>query len=219
MYVKKELQLMFERMFSENLFKTVLEGYIKEMDEDGTGISEQEYIQGKKELALILNEEQTAALLEMESLCEKNVKYALRFGFTQGTYVGFQQFFVEETTQEPFEDFVVNQLLTEPHMKRYGEYYQRRTQFNEINRVLEIQLDNNGREHLISVYSGWENRLYGVLRHAFYMGYRYALSIINEVGPCGTYMKIIDKILLTEHELCFTRTVTEREQRDISFDI
>ena len=49
------------------------------------------------------------------------------------------------------------------------------------------------------------------MRHAFYIGYRFALSIIEEVELLGV-SSIIDKILSTEHELGFTMTRMERER-------
>lgn len=66
---------------------------------------------------------------------------------------------------------------------------------------------------MISVYSAWDNRLYGVLRHSFYMGYRYAIEIINHVKPLSASINMNDKILLTEYELGFIRTLSEQEQR------
>lgn len=151
----------------------------------------------------------------MESLCEENVRYALRFGFTRGVYAGFQQCFVADTTKQPFEELAANQILKEPGMRKYIEYYQRRRQFNGINEALDGQLDETGKEHLVSVYSMWENRIYGVLRHSFYLGYRYALSMMEDVEAIGTSTRYIEKILLTEHELGFTPTVAERERQSV----
>lgn len=213
MQIRNELVAMAGRMFDGDLLDKVLAAYKQEMKEDEFDITEKEYDEGAQALSSVLNDEQKLALSEMETLCANNVKYALRFGFTRGVFAGFQQFFVKETTKRPFEDFVVNEILKEPNMKKYGDYYQRRCEFNEINATLEEQLDEANREHLTSVYCGWEGRLYGVLRHAFYMGYRYALSLIEEIGPIGTTYQIIEKTLMTEHELGFTSTAEERERR------
>ena len=46
------------------------------------------------------------------------------------------------------------------------------------------------------------------------MGYRYALSIIEEVAPLGGTLDLIGKTLMTEHELGFTQTRLEQEQRE-----
>ena len=50
------------------------------------------------------------------------------------------------------------------------------------------------------------------MRHAFYLGYRYALSIIRHIAAIPAYRKIIAKTLLIEHELAFTLTLEEREK-------
>lgn len=213
MNFKNELKVLTDQMFDNRLLDALLAAYRQEAEGDGYEIVEKEYCEGAETLSSVLNEEQKAALSKMENLCEENIKYGVRFGFTHGVFAGFQQFFVDETTKRPFEDIVVNEILKEPNMKKYSDYYQRRCEFNEINATLEEQLDEANREHLTSVYCGWEGRLYGVLRHAFYMGYRYALSLIEEIGPIGTTYQIIEKTLMTEHELGFTSTAEERERR------
>lgn len=213
MHIKNELAAMAGRMFDGDLLDKVLSAYKQEMRDDGLDVTEKEYDEGEQALSAVLNDEQKRALSEMETLCADNVKYALGFGFTRGVFVGFQQFFVEDTTKKPFEEFVADQILKQPHMNQYGEYSRRRDRFNEINATLEEQLDEANREHLTSVYCGWEGRLYGVLRHAFYMGYRSALSLIEEIGPIGATYRIIEKTLMTEYELGFTSTAEERERR------
>jgi len=213
MNVKNELKALAERMFNDELLGTLLEAYQQEANEDGYGIVEKEYSEGTEALSTILNEEQKTALIKMEKLCEENIRYGVKFGFASGVFAGFQQFFVEETTKQPFEDFIDNEILKEPNIKKHGGYYQRRCELNDINTALEEQLDTDNREHLISVYSAWDNRLYGVLRHSFYMGYRYAIEIINHVKPLSASINMNDKILLTEYELGFIRTLSEQEQR------
>ena len=213
MNFKNELKALTDQMFNNRLLDTLLAAYRQEAEGDGFEIVEKEYSEGAETLASVLNEEQKAALSKMEKLCEENVKYGVRFGFTSGVFAGFQQFFVEGTTKRPFEDFVVNQILKEPNIKKYGDYFQRRCEFNEINAVLEEQLDADNKEHLISIYSAWDNRLYGVLRHSFYLGYRYALSAIDCVKPLNASLEMIGKTLLTEYELGFISPMTEQEQR------
>jgi len=46
------------------------------------------------------------------------------------------------------------------------------------------------------------------------MGYRYALSIIEEVAPLGSTLELIGKTLMTEHELGFTQTRLEQERQE-----
>ena len=200
-------------MFNAELLGKLLEAYQQEANADGYGIVEKEYSEGTEALSTILNEEQKTALIKMEKLCEENIRYGVKFGFASGVFAGFQQFFVEETTKQPFEDFIDNEILKEPNIKKHGGYYQRRCELNDINTALEEQLDTDNREHLISVYSAWDSRLYGVLRHSFYLGYRYAISVIDNVKPLSVSLDMTGKILLTEYELGFIRTLSEQEQR------
>jgi len=117
MNVKNELKALAERMFNDELLGTLLEAYQQEANEDGYGIVEKEYSEGTEALSTILNEEQKTALIKMEKLCEENIRYGVKFGFASGVFAGFQQFFVEETTKQPFEDFIDNEILKEPNIK------------------------------------------------------------------------------------------------------
>lgn len=206
MHIRNELTAMAERMFSDDLLDTILAAYKEEMDDAECGISEEEYRKGAKVLSSALNERQKSDLSEMERLCNENIKYALRFGFMRGVYAGFQQHFTEDSAEQPFHKLVENQLLTEPQMERYPEYCQRRDDANELYHTLEKQLPDNLKEHIISIYAAWDNRLYGVLRYAFYLGYRYALSAVKDVAPIGAILPMMKKILRTEHELGFSNT-------------
>lgn len=212
MNVKNEIKALTERMFNSELLDTLLEAYQQEAEKEGYGIVEKEYSEGTEALSAILNKEQKMALKKMEHLCEENIKFGARFGFTSGVFAGFQQFFMENTTKQPFEDFINNELLKEPNIRKHGGYYQRRCELNNLNTALDGQLDTDSKEHLVSIYSAWDSRLYGVLRHSFYMGYRYAISVIDDVKPLCTPLDRIGKVLLTEYELGFIHTLSEQEK-------
>lgn len=213
MNFKNELKALAERMFNNELLDTFLEAYRQEAKGGGYEIEEKEYSEGVEALSATLNEEQKTIFVKMEDLCKENIKYGVRFGFTSGVFAGFQQYFVEKTTDQPFENFVHNQILLEPNMKNYSDYYRRRCEINDMNTTLDEQLDATSKEHLVSVCSAWDSRLYGVLRHSFYMGYRYAISVIDCVKPLSTPLDMTSKILLTEYELGFISPLSEREQR------
>ena len=90
MQIRGELVLMNERMFDSALLNRILDAYKQEMQDDEADITEREFETGKKSLLTVLNDNQKLALTEMESLCAENVKYALKFGFIRGIFVGFQ---------------------------------------------------------------------------------------------------------------------------------
>ena len=105
----------------------------------------------------------------------------------------------------------MNKVLLKSNMKRYTEYSERLESINSIYHILTDSLDTDSRDHVTSIYLGWDNRLYGLLWRAFYLGYRYSLSIIDTVEPNGIQMSMVEKILVTEHEIGLTKTLSERE--------
>ena len=80
-------------------------------------------------------------------------------------------------------------------------------QIHGLYRQLKAELNDEMKEHLISVDVGWENREYGVLRHSFYLGYRAGLALLESVTPEGENIQqdMDDKALRTEKELCINR--------------
>ncbi len=196
MRFSSELKAIDDRLFCNDLIERAVSAYKQEINDDLMNVNEKEFEEGMKFLSSVLTIEQKAKLSEMEKLFIENINYAFRFAFMRGLYAGFQQYFVQDTTKNPFEDLVINQLLTNP---------------NSIYHILTDSLDTNSREHVTSVYLGWDNRLYGILWQAFYLGYRYSLSAIDTVEPNGIQIAMVEKILVTEHEIGLTKTLSERE--------
>lgn len=77
-------------------------------------------------------------------------------------------------------------------------------------------LDKKGKKYVMDLYCSNDKKNYNVLRYAFYLGYRYALSIIDEIKPMEIE-NIIDKILCTEYELDFTMPCQARELRKCNY--
>ncbi len=211
MKFSNELTAMTDRLFSSDLIDRALSDYKQEMKDDFLDINEKEFEEGVQFLSSMLTAEQKEKLSVMENLFIENITYSFRFAFTRGLYIGFQQYFVQDTTNNPFEDYIINQLLTNPNMKRYTEYSERLESINSIYHILTDSLDTDSRDHVTSIYLGWDNRLYGILWRAFYLGYCYSLSTIDAVEPNGIKMSMVEKILVTEHEIGLTKTLSERE--------
>lgn len=211
MRFSSELKAIDDRLFCNDLIERAVSAYKQEINDDLMNVNEKEFEEGMKFLSSVLTIEQKAKLSEMEKLFIENINYAFRFAFMRGLYAGFQQYFVQDTTKNPFEDLVINQLLTNPNMKKYIEYSDRLESINSIYHILTDSLDTDSREHVTSIYLGWDNRLYGILWQAFYLGYRYSLSAIDTVEPNGIQISMVEKILVTEHEIGLTKTLSERE--------
>lgn len=95
----------------------------------------------------------------------------------------------------------------------FAENMQYSIGLTEINKLFDNvmnELESKDKEYVTTIYCSCDEKNFGVLRYAFYLGYRYALSIIGDVKPLDIG-KIVDKILCTEHELAFTMTFEERE--------
>lgn len=214
MNIKSELEAMRKRMFTDQLLDSILAAHKKELAETGFEADAQNYAEAKRALAAMLNEGQKESLAEVEAAYLDNLKYALEFGFTHGVYVGFSQYFVDnaDADERPFERFVEEAVLRGPEIQRYSVYDEKRRRANALLAELCGQLGRDGDEHLISFETAWDERACGTLRYAFYIGYRYALSIIEDVAPPGSTRDIIGKTLLTEHELGFTQTRLEQER-------
>lgn len=212
MNAEKQLRAMKEKLFDDDLLETILAHDRRERENEGTGEEERECREGLAHLAAVLTEEQRAMLSELERLFAENAKYVLSAGFSRGLFAAFQQFFSDAPAEAPFHTLAQDPLLCMPGMAQEFAYYDRNTKINELDGCLEAQLDPPGQEALLSVYIGWHERIYGTLRHAFYLGYRYALSILDRLEPGRTMEQMLPHVLLTEHELGLTLTQRERER-------
>ncbi len=213
MKVKKRIAEIQERICNDELFNSILNAYYDEAKGDeGLSDYEAEYLTARSALSDILNETQSTSLAEAESLCLEGEKWLMRFAYVRGVYVGFQQYFTPEKANHVFEIQIMNKVMTLPGMKSYPSYYECRSKILELFEKARDGLCEEYTDHVTNIEAAWSNRDLGVSRHAFYTGYRYALSVVGQVAPLGETYSIIDKILTTEHGLCFTRTVEERER-------
>ena len=204
MNIKNELEAMNERMFADELLNKILAAHKKELADTGFEAGEQSCAEAGQTLAAMLNEGQRKSLAEVEAAHWDSLKYALKFSFTRGVYVGFHQYFADDADadERPFEQFVGEAILRAPETQRQSLV------------DLHGQLGETADEQLTSAEIAWDDGACGTLRYAFYMGYRYALSIIEEVAPLGSTLELIGKTLMTEHELGFTQTRLEQERQE-----
>lgn len=212
MFIEDELKQLTKEMGSEKLLDKILEAYLKEMKEECFDDIEKEYRESKCDLETLLTDKQEQAEQEMEELFVENMKYSIGFGFRQGIYAGFEQYFVEESTKDSFDKYVHQEILQMPNMKKYTEFFDRKMEINKVFEEIESCLKEDGSEQLITIYNSYEEKELGVLRYSFYMGYRYALNIVEKIDLFGV-AKITDKVLYTEYTLGFTMTGKEKEQR------
>ncbi|MPM63734.1 hypothetical protein SDC9_110616 [bioreactor metagenome] len=74
------------------------------------------------------------------------------------------------------------------------------------------ELGDEDDEHMTSVVRAWDERIFSAAHISFYLGYRAALEVQEQIRPlCGDNM--IKHILLTEYELGLTLPLRMRELR------
>lgn len=213
MIIGEELKILTQKIGVEELLDKILKMYFKEMREKCLHDVEKEYQESRKSLERILDDDQKAGLKTIEELYEENYKYCISFGFKKGLYSGFEQYFMEESTKSPFDEYVHDNLLTMPNMRKHRKYYERKTRTNEIFERIQKSLKEDDSEQMTTFFCTFGEKELGVLRYSFYMGYRYALDIVEEIDLLGT-VKITEKILYTEYKLGFTMTRKEREKQE-----
>lgn len=216
MYIEKELETITASISSKELLDKIIKAYLQETKNENFEDSESQYQKSKHILDCILTDKQKEDLITIEKLFLENMQFNIGFGFKKGLYTGFEQYFVDVSVKEPFNQFVHNEILTIPNMKKYEKYYDRMNKINQLFENLIEKLEQDNREYVTLIYSLCDEKNYNVLRYSFYLGYRYALSIIGDIKPLSIG-KITNKILCTEHELAFTMTCEERERQKYIF--
>lgn len=169
------------------------------------------YREGKQALAQVLDGGQAERLEEAEALCRENMEFERKRELMHGLCTAFQQFYRRETRPFSFMDLLKSRQFWDCHIDEFADYDRRKGQANRTFEALAGELEGQAREHLISVNTAWDGRDLGVLRYSFYLGYRYALSILELVAPLGDMQPMRNQLLLTEHQLGLTMTWEERE--------
>lgn len=201
------------RAFNEAFFDRVYSLYQEENCKDGLSIDEQEYEESQNALPDILSDEQAAALRDAESVSLECAKWLAEFAFSRGLYVGFQHHFVPDAPARQFTTMVFEHVMQMPKMQMYPEYFVLRGQANDLFNRSRKGLDKKKGDHISGIEATWQQRFFGIVRHAYYLGYRSALSAADKVNRVGFCDPLNDKILATENELGLTLTVAEREMR------
>ena len=79
---------------------------------------------------------------------------------------------------------------------------------------LEIDGDEERREHLTSIECAWEQRVHWAACHSFYCGYRAAVKVLTAVDGVNAF-DMIPHTLLLEYHLGYTKSYDQTEQQHI----
>ncbi|MDO4173443.1 MAG: hypothetical protein Q4D42_01650 [Eubacteriales bacterium] len=172
MHTESEHNLLLHALFDENLLQAVLG--LCETKQRSCERLEPAYADSRRRLLHMLTPRQRADFDKIERLFRKNMAYALRFGFCEGFTVGINIQAVDAHTL--FHAFTETQLLTEPYMQTHTEYYSRRCDI--LRSFLRMEQALEQQEALQTMRNALENRLHGVLYHAFFLGYQLAREYI-----------------------------------------
>lgn len=150
-------------------------------------------------------------LLQAEKLYEQSTKWLAQFSFIRGLFVGFQDCFVKSGPAESYRSLVFEQVLQMPKMEHYPDYYEKRSKALGLFEQTAHALTEEIADHVYNIEAVWQERFFSITRYSFYLGYRSALCVTDDVLLYQSGYWMIDKLLLTEHELGLTYTLAERE--------
>lgn len=177
-----------ERMMDESLFESILKQYQEGSRAEGSGSSEEEYDAAKAGLPGLLSEEQLACLYEAEEICFEIAQWLAEFAFTRGVYAGFRQHFVHDAPANQFKALVFDSVLQMPGMQSYPEYCARRDKANDCFVRSRKRVTHAAADKVLEIELAWQNRFLGVCRHAFPLGYHFALSLIRDAASDGVFV-------------------------------
>ena len=190
--------------------------YREQVRKDHLDETENEYEAARARLMPILSEEKTASLQKLETHYAENMAYASRFGFKCGIFCEFRQFFTDNCEIDGGFDSVLGQSLsTMPGMKHHFPYYNNTERCLEILQDLTDSLSEADRPLITDVECAWENRIHNAGLLGFYLGYRAAFDLMDEVRPLSR-MECISKILTMEFVLGFIQPAKELESRQVA---
>lgn len=211
MHIGKELKAMEKRMLTKELREEIYATYEKELELLGCKEAPVDFERTMADLRERLNEEQRALLEEMAELWEKSLDFVMHDAFYQGLYTGFEAQIAPEMGTRVAHERVLDRLETAEGMKQIPNFGRWRRRINELYEQLDDQLTVRSRRCLEIVDDVWEDRIYGLMRYGFYLGYRYALFTWKQVSPWSEDDELVKRTLMIEHELGLTLTWVERE--------
>lgn len=136
----------------------------------------------------------------------------MRFAFPRGLFAAFQQHLTGEQAEDVFATLVLDQLETEPRHRCGIGLLDWQSEWEERLETLKAEVGDDGaRERLEAVLNVWNKRTVGVLRYGFYLGYCFALSMLEDILPAEALNRLNRHTLLTEFDLKLTGTRWDHE--------
>ena len=105
-------------------------------------------------------------------------------------------------------------LFEMPGMQRHTLFLKMHDENKKLIEQLEIDGDEERREHLTSIECAWEQRIHWAACHSFYCGYRAAVKVLTVVEGVSTF-DMVPHTLLLEYHLGYTKSYDQTEQQHI----
>ena len=176
---------MRDAALSDALVYSILRQIREENKNNGCSEEEQERIQAIEQLQKRLTRTQLSTFGIIGQLYMKVATMSLQIAFQRGIYAAFQHRF-SPNENGTFERLVMEPLESGESMERFPELHRNRVFLNELTEELTAELRPTFRKQL-TVYSlVWDERIKGVMRYGFRLGYAAGQSIMLEVEPPQT---------------------------------
>jgi hypothetical protein len=179
------LSAMRDSTLSDALVYSILRQIREENKNNGCSEKEQEQIQAIEQLQKRLTRTQLSAFGIIEQLYMKEATMCLQTSFPRGIYAAFQHRF-DSNEECTFERLVMEPLESGESMEQFPEISKNKSFRNELLEELTTELRPTRRKQLTAYSKMWDERIKGVMRYGFRLGYAAAQSIILDVEPPQT---------------------------------
>ena len=171
---------MRDAALSDALVYSILRQIREENEKSGCFEKEQERIQAIEQLPKRLTRTQLSTFGIIEQLYMKEATMCLQFAFPRGIYAAFQHCF-DPNGNSTFERLVMEPLPNVDNMERFPELSKNKSFRNELLEELTAELRSTRRKQLDAYSLAWDERIKGVMRYGFRLGYAAGQSIMLEV--------------------------------------
>jgi len=171
----------FRPALHEALLGELICAYEKRLCDMGCGHIWQAEKDAAQRLWAAVEEEQAQGLRSMIAHFQSCARFALPFGFSRGLCAAFAAGFDAERRDELFGRHISSVILRLPSMREHPDFYEARSGATQSYESLEAAMDAENAEHLLSIFTAWDNRVYGVFYNAFSLGWDMACSLERSV--------------------------------------
>lgn len=199
MTVQNALEEMKERAFAPAFQKYLSDTY-KVLAQTDFSEEEKDYTAAEDYFTTTLEQSENEILRQIKTNYEAKLRYASRYAFNAGLYSGFVQHFSnQDLVVDGFEKHLMQDLFEMPGMQRHTLFLKMHDENKKLIEQLEIDGDEERREHLTSIECAWEQRVHWAACHSFYCGYRAAVKVLNAVEGVSTFDMVPHTLLLEYH--------------------